>query len=75
MSFRQDVQKKISEILNVPLESVQEDAALVDLVAESFVLIEMVIELQETFHIRLNQEDLESVTTVRKLLDVIESKK
>jgi acyl carrier protein len=43
---------------------------LTDLVAESFALIETVINLQEELHIRLVQEDLRQVRTVGDLVGV-----
>jgi acyl carrier protein len=53
---------------------VTEDARLTELVADSFVLIEVVVELQESLNITLVQEDLEAVVTVGQLLDVCQSK-
>ncbi|WP_413290190.1 acyl carrier protein [Bdellovibrio sp. HCB337] len=69
------VKARISEILNVPLEKVTDSVALQDLVIDSFILIDMVIDLQNTFHVRLNQEDLIPVKTVGDLITVLNSKK
>lgn len=69
------VKTRISEILNVPLERVTDSVALQDLVIDSFILIDMVIDLQNTFQVRLNQEDLIPVKTVGDLLTVLNSKK
>jgi acyl carrier protein len=43
-------------------------------VAESFVLVEMAIELQEEFHVRLLQEDLNGVRTVADLTRLVASR-
>ncbi|MFL5815620.1 MAG: acyl carrier protein [Bdellovibrionia bacterium] len=75
MSFnRNDAKAKIVEFLKIPAARVQEDSPLVDLVAESFMLIEMVIELQEAFSLRLNREELEEIKTVGQLLDLLQEK-
>ena len=68
------VKTRISEILNVPLDRVTDSVALQDLVVDSFILIDMVIDLQNTFKVRLNQEDLIPVKTVGDLLTVLNSK-
>jgi acyl carrier protein len=43
-------------------------------VQESFSLVEMIIELQEQFPIRLSQEDLRAVRTVGDLLQTLIAK-
>lgn len=68
------VKIRMSEILRVPKEKVQDEVVLQELVNDSFILIDMVIDLQETFHVRLNQEDLVPVKTVGDLLMVLNSK-
>jgi len=47
-----------------------DNMVLTDLVAESFALIETVINLQEELKIRLVQDDLRGVNTVGDLLSV-----
>jgi acyl carrier protein len=74
MSFRNEARNKISSFLKVPATRVQDDTNLVDLVAESFMLIEMVIELQEAFEVRLNRDELENIHNVGQLLNLLESK-
>lgn len=72
MSFREKAKSRMAEFLKRPVES--EDAALTSLVVDSFILIEMVMDLQETFQFRLVQEDLAEVRTVGDLLNVLERK-
>ncbi len=75
MNFdKNEARTKISEFLKIPVTRVQDDVPLVDLVAESFMLIEMVIELQEAFSLRLDREDLESIKDVGELLDLLQAK-
>ncbi len=74
MLDNQKIKQRISELLSVPLEKVSEETPLQDLVIDSFILIDMVIDLQNTFRVRLNQEDLTPVKTVGDLLQVLQSK-
>lgn len=70
MSDRERVRKKIAEILGHKPEKVVDDAVLTDLVNNSFLLVETVIELQEEFDIRFQQADLTNLTSVGQLLDL-----
>jgi len=55
-------------------ESLDENALLLELVQESFLLVEMIMELQDQFPIRLSQEDLRAVRTVGDLLGMLAAK-
>lgn len=74
MANREDVRAKIAEFLRHPVEKLQDDTVLTDLVTDSMILVNMVIDLQEDFGIRLMQEDLKEVKTVGQLLAVFERK-
>ncbi len=63
----QDIKAKIAELLKVPEARVEGEAVLKELVTDSFLLVEMVIELQEVFDVRLVQDDLREVQTVTDL--------
>ena len=68
------VKTKIAEVLNISAERVSEETNLKDLVSDSFLLVEMAIELQEDFQVRFSQEDLKVVHTVQDLIALIEIK-
>ncbi len=68
------VKNRISQVLAIPSEKVTDEAILQELVMDSFILIDMVIDLQNTFNVRLNQEDLIPVKTVGDLINVLNSK-
>ena len=70
MNDRERVREKIAEILGYKPEKIVDDAVLTDLVNNSFLLVETVIELQEEFDIRFQQADLTSLTLVGQLLDL-----
>jgi len=74
VQLEESVRRRIAEILRQPLEKVADATELIDLVAESFVLVEMAIELQEEFHVRLRQEDLNGVRTVADLTRLVASR-
>lgn len=71
---RSELTKQLAQLLRIDSARVTEGARLTDLVADSFVLIETVVELQELLDITLVQEDLDGVTTVSQLLDVCQAK-
>jgi acyl carrier protein len=64
----QAVRERIAKFLKVPPTHLEDAATLTDLVHESFLLIQLVIELQEDFNARLVQEDLKEVKTVQDLI-------
>ena len=64
------VKERMAAFLRQPVSKLEDGAVLGDLVAESFVLVEMVIELQEQFKIRLTQGDLKGVKTVGQLVSM-----
>ncbi len=74
MSNRERVRDKIAEILGHTSEVVLDDAELTSLVNSSFLLVEMVIELQEEFDVRFQQVDMNEVATVGQLLDLVDSR-
>ena len=74
MSNKERVRDKIAEILGHTSEIVVDDVVLTDLVNSSFLLVEMVIELQEEFDVRFQQVDMNEVATVGQLLDLVDSR-
>jgi acyl carrier protein len=74
MSNRENVRQKIAEVLGHDLQVVTDDRLLTDLVNSSFLLVEMVIELQEEFDVRFQQADMNEVATVSHLLDLVASR-
>lgn len=64
------IKQTLADVLKREPEELGDDTMLKDLVAESFALIEAVINLQEDLGIRLVQEDLRDVKTVGDLVNV-----
>lgn len=68
MSDREQVRKTMATLLKQPVERIKDTALLSELVTDSFVLVDMVVELQEEYQVRLTQEILKDVRTVGDLL-------
>jgi acyl carrier protein len=62
------VKRRMAAFLKLPEERLADDALLASLVHESFVLIQLVMDLQEEFGARLVQDDLRDVQTVAQLV-------
>lgn len=71
---RESVKQSMSEILKQPVGKLEDEAVLRDLVTDSFVLIDMVIELQDDYDVLLVQDDLKAVKTVGDLVKLLEKK-
>ncbi len=74
MAVRADkagVIRAMAKFLRVPVEKLGDDQVLTELVTDSFVLVEMVIHLQEEFGVRFGQEELKGVRTVGDLTRLI----
>lgn len=72
MLDRNAVKCKIASVLKIEPELIVEEAILNELVVDSFILVDLVIELQEEFACRLNQENLKNVRTVGELIQQLE---
>lgn len=75
MDTAQDVTTFIASFLKQTPDKVRPDLELTALVKESFVLIQMVVEMQESLKIRLVQDDLAKVKTVGQLIEAVAKKR
>ena len=67
------VTERISAILSVPVERLSADSTLADLAADSFLLVEMVVDLQEEFDAIFTQADLRQISKLSELVDLLQS--
>jgi acyl carrier protein len=65
------IKERIARTLHIPLAKLKDEATVSDIVTESFAVVEMVIDLQEEFGIRLGQEDLKTIKTIGALTTLI----
>lgn len=68
------VKNEMANLLRQPVAKLRDDTVLMELVTQSLLLVEMVIELQDAFDIRLVQDDLQAVRTVGDLAHLIASR-
>lgn len=68
------IKAKMAQTLGIHQSLLVDEALLQEVVAESFILIDMVIEVQNEFKIRLNQEDLANVRTVGQFINTVQTK-
>jgi acyl carrier protein len=69
-----DFKAKMSKLLRIPVSRILDDSVLTELVTDSFILVDMVIQLQEDYEVRIVQEDLKPVKTVSDLIRVFNEK-
>ena len=72
MTIRNDVRHRIIELLGIDEADIDDKNPLFSLVNSSFRIVELVIELQEDFGIHFYQDDMNEVSTVGDLLDLVE---
>ena len=68
------VRREICQFLKISEDKAGDQAVLTDLVRESFVLVEMVMYLQDELGVQLVQEDLKAVQTVGDLIRAMQAK-
>ena len=72
LSFEQ-ITERISQTLSIPVERLKPETTLKELAADSFLLVEMVVDLQEEFGTTFGQADLLAVTNLGELADLIQA--
>ncbi|MBC7660569.1 MAG: acyl carrier protein [Chitinophagaceae bacterium] len=68
------IRQEMAKVLHLNIDAIKDEYPLKTLVAESFLLIELVIELQDTFDIIISQDELPKIETVANLIEMIISK-
>lgn len=63
---------RMAEVLRRPLDSINYDSELAVIAPDSFVLVEMVIELQDEFGVRFDHADMSNLRTVRDVIALVE---
>lgn len=66
-----DIRRRIAALLEVSEERATPDTELADLVADSFRLVEMAIEVQDDYGVIFGQADVARLRTVGELADLI----
>lgn len=71
MPTRDELRARIAAFLKQPVERLSDELALADLVVESLMLVELAIDLQEDYGVRLGHEELARVATVGDLVSLL----
>ncbi len=76
MTVETKVKKVIAQkIPNIDIEDIIPEASLIeDLGADSLTIVELVMTMEETFEIEIDEEDAENLLTVQDAIDFIKSK-
>jgi len=75
MTLEEKVIDLIVEQLDVTREECVPEASVIDdLGADSLDLVELVMEMEETFNIQVADEELEKIRTVQDVIDFLRSK-
>ena len=75
MSTFEKVRDVIVEKLGVDAAKISEDASFIDdLGADSLDTVELIMQLEEVFDIEIPDEDAETITTVGKAVQYVDSK-
>ena len=62
------------EVLQLPEEAIVRDARFADLEADSLDLVELVMALEETFDVEVDESELDGITTIGQAYDVVVAK-
>lgn len=75
MSARGDrVLDRAAEVLHRPRTTLTMDTELSQLAADSFVLVELVLELQDEFRVRFDHDDVQGLRTLGDVVDLVEAR-
>jgi len=76
---REDIKKKVKSVIlsqfGIPREEVEEKHNFIsDLKGDSLDTVEIVMEIENEFDIKISDDDAYTITTVKKLIDYLEKK-
>jgi acyl carrier protein len=69
-----DIRRRIAAILDIPEERAASEVELGDLVADSFRLVEMAIQIQDDYDVMFGQQDVARLRTVGDLAELVHSR-
>ena len=67
------VRRHLAAFLDLPEARLRDETALSDVIAESFLVVQLVVELQDALGVHIDAQDLRGVQTVGQLVGVFEA--
>ena len=67
----EQVARHVSTLISVPFERLTPESTIAELVPDSFVFVEVAVDLQEEYDVVLTQHDLKDVRTLGDLADLL----
>lgn len=67
----ENITARISATLSIPAEELKPETTLKELAADSFLMVEMIVDLQEEFDSTFSQAELWSVGNLGQLADLV----
>ena len=71
----EEVTARMADVLSVPAGRLTPDTTLAELVNDSFLLVEMAVELQEEFDVLFTEADVKDLHTVGDLVELLRSRR
>jgi acyl carrier protein len=68
---KEAIKGQVANFLKIPANRMDDTMRLTSIVPDSFMLVELLIQLQEQYGMRLAQADLENISTVSDLTELI----
>lgn len=69
-----EIKTLVSNLANIPVDSLEDDELLTDLLVDSFAIIDLSIAIQDELNILFVQQDLVQLSTVSDLVTLIKTK-
>lgn len=70
-TIKNAIKGSLSTFLKIPVSRIDDSMELKGMVRDSFMLVELLIELQEEYGVRLSHTDAEHIDTVADLTELI----
>ena len=74
MISRHSIKQKIANFTKQPIDNIEDEKPISALVADSFMLVELMLTLQEEYSISLSQAEMENIITIHNLIRFIQQK-
>ena len=69
-----DVIARMADVLSLPAERLTPGTTLAELVTDSFLLVEMAVDLQEEFGVLFNESDVKDLHTVGDVVSLLQGR-